>query len=419
MKLKFYDKTDSALIRTSDWMLGYGSNAPHNWRFNNWSNSRRRLASPLSHYLGEIERFSLDRGVSIDLEGVPQDDPKQQLLTIIQERNFTEELNYRALERGAVTGSVFWGFIPDPEKYYRVYLYDACEVQKYPKDSGIKGFMVQTKGERNYKRFGFTETAYIEYNSSTNPHSEWSEAKVTPHPYGFPPMVQVVNKVADHSFTGEPSFDWMALEMAIEICAQTLSSAANYSYFGGPFLVSSDPKETLQELMSRKQVLTGRMSSDIQDTELLSMPAMPTNHKEFVDNLARSFADHMRISWVPDTPPGDTSSLTLRLLFSKTINSAQKVGSRYLGGFRQLLEKLLLASAIDGYVVGVSAVDPESYQLSERFRSDIFPMTPQEKQQTLAVVEQLQLLGVSPEKALQEYYTDLNSDEIQELLIGA
>jgi hypothetical protein len=42
-----------------------------------------------------------------------------------------------------------------------------------------------------------------------------------------------------------------------------------------------------------------------------------------------------------------------------------------------------------------------------------------EKQQILAVVEQLQGLGVSTEQALREYYTELTPDEIQELLIGA
>lgn len=419
MKLKFRDTTDSALTSTVEWMLGYGSNAPDNWRFSNWSKSRRRLASPISHYLGEIERFSLDRGVSIDLPDTPKEDPKQKLLDIVQERNYTEELNYKALERGSITGAVYWGFIPDPDKYYRLYLYDAGEVQEYPEETGQSGFMVQTKGDRHYTRIGFTDNAYIKYEKSTNPHSPWVESETIPHPYGFVPMVKVVNKVGDHSLTGEVSFDWMAVEMAMEICSQTLSSAANYNYFGGPFIVSSDPKETLKELLSRRQVLTGRMSSDIQDTELLSMPAMPAQHKEFLDELSKSFADHMRISWVPGTPPGDTSSLTLRLLFSKTINSAQKVGSRYLGGFKHLLELILLAAAVDGYVVGVSAVDPDSFKLSERFKSEIFPQTPQEKQQILAVVEQLQLLGVSTEIALSEYYAELNTDEIKDLLLGA
>jgi hypothetical protein len=323
------------------------------------------------------------------------------------------------MERGSITGSVYWGFRPDSERYYRLYLYDQTEVMDYPEDSGLKGYMVQTKHAKGYQRWGFTDQAYIEYHGSKNPHSFWEEKESTPHPYGFVPMVRVLNRVNDHSFKGVPSFDWVSVEMAIEICSQILSSAANYTYFGGPMLVSPDREQTLTELLGRSQVLTGKMAQELQDVGLLNMPAMPTTHKDFLDGLARNFADHMRISWVPDTPPGDTSSLTLRLLYSKTVNSAERIGARYLGGFKELMEKILIAGAYDSLIVGVTPTKPETYELSESFRNDLFPKTPQEKQQILAVVEQLQGLGVTTEQALKEYYTDLTPDEIKELLIGA
>jgi hypothetical protein len=417
--LKFKNDCDYPLIQTVEWMLGYSTTAPNGWRFSNWAKSRRRLASPLSHYLGEIERFSLDRGYSIDIPDLPQDDPKQQLLQMVQERNHADELAYAAMERGSITGAAYWGFRPDSERYYRLYLYDQTEVIPYPDESGIKGYMVQTKHSKGYSRWGFTDQAYIEYFDSKNPQSPWAEKEQTPHPYGFVPMVRVLNKVNDHSFKGVPSFDWVAVEMAIEICSQVLSSAANYTYFGGPMLVSPDRESTLKELLSRSQVLTGKMATELQDVGLLAMPAMPANHKEFIDGLARNFADHLRISWVPDAPPGDTSSLTLRLLYSKTVNSAERIGARYLGGFKELMEKILIAGAYDSLIVGVTPTNPETFKLLGTFKNDLFPKTPLEKQQILAVVEQLQGLGVSTEQALREYYTELTPDEIQELLIGA
>lgn len=419
MKLKFEEQGDKALIKTVEWMLGYDGSAPNNWRFSNWNKSRRRLASPISHYLREIERFSFDRGVNYDLPEVDHDDPRQVLIRETIARNFADELVYASFERGAVTGAVHWFFRPDSEKYYRLYLYDSSEVQPYPQDSGENGFMVQVKGARKWQRWGFTDKAYIEYRSTINPRSEWVEETVTPHPYQTIPGIQILNKVRSHDHKGIPSFDWASVEMAIEICAQLLGSAANYSYFGGPFIVSSDKQETLKELLSRSQVLSGRNDSDLQDTEVLKMEAMPTNHKDFMDGLARNFSDHLGISWVPDTPPGDTSSLTLRLLYSKTISAADKVSERYMGGFQALLEKILVAAAYDSVVVGVTPTRPETYTLERNFVQEMFPPTPLEKTQILGVVEMLQSLGVAPEIALGEYYTSHSTDQIRDIMLGA
>jgi len=83
------------------------------------------------------------------------------------------------------------------------------------------------------------------------------------------------------------------------------------------------------------------------------------------------------------------------------------------------MERVLLAAAYDGLVVGVTPTAPESYELKGNFEHEIFPMTPGEKQQVLAVVEQLQALGVASEVALKEYYPGLNEDQIKEMLIGA
>lgn len=420
--MKFKKSCDDALTRTIEWLLGYPGDAPNNWRFSNWSKSRRRLASPMSHYLGEVCRFSLDRGLGADLPGVDSEDPKQLLVRKVIEANYLDELVYAALERAVVTGEVLWAFKPDSEKYYRIYLYDSPEFTEYPDDSGLKGFMVQVKTQEGWKRWGYTDSAYIKYKTTKNLHNDWEEEGQVPHGYGFVPAVRVLNRVKDHTHVGKPSFDWASTEMAMEICSQILSSASNYSYFGGPLVVSPDPDQTLEELMSRSQVVTGKMSQELQDVGLLSVPAMPATHADFVANLYRNFCDHVGIAWVPDNPTGAggiASSISLKMLFSKSINLAQRVGGSCVSGYLELLGKILLAGAFDGLVVGVTTTDPTTYQLEASYKFDIFPLTPLEKQQILGVVEQLQSLGVSTQHALKEYYPNLTTDEIEALLIGA
>lgn len=420
--LKFRSTCDHNLVRTVDWLLGYPGDAPTNWRFNNWSKSRRRLASPTSHYLGEVCRFSLDRGPKFDLFEVDHDDPKQVLLDTVSYKNHGPELIYSALERAAVTGEVLWAFIPDPEFYYRLYLFDSLEFSNYPEDAGLTGYMVQIKDGQEYIRWGFTASRYLTYKKSRNPDAPWVVDTEKSHPYGFVPAVKVLNKVKDHTHKGIPAFDWASVEMAVEICGQTLSSAANYTYFGGPQIVSSDPEQTLAELLGRQQVLTGKMSTESQDTALLSVPAMPSTHKDFLHNLYRNFSDHVGISWVPDNPTGAggiASSISLKMLYSKTINLAQRVGGEHLRGYSDLLKLVLLAATYDGLIVGVTATDPDSCKIETNYEFEVFPQTPLEKQQILGVVEQLQALGVQTQYALKEYYPNLNNDEIQDLLIGA
>lgn len=418
--LKFTKQSgDSERVKTAEWLLGYSDSRPGGWRFNSWNKSRRRLSSPLNHYLREVYRFSLDRGVEFDLPGLADDDPRQILIDQVFKLNNLEDLLYSAVERGAVAGETYWFYHLDADNYYKVYLYDATEVMPYPEDSGLTGYMVQVpNGSGGYNRWGFTDTRYIEYYSSKNPLSQWKELSSLSHNYGKVPVVCCPNKVKDHSGKGQPTFDWLSLEISLEIGSQMLSSAANYTYFGGPFLVSGDPKNTLKELLNRSQVLTGSNDSQIQNTEALSFPAMPSDHPKYIEQLCKNLASHLGVSWVPDEPPSDTSSITLRLLNSKTINHAEKLGDKYCGQVKYLLEEILLAAAIDQVLVGVTN-DPETHTVEHSYQADNFPPTPVEKQQLLSVVEQLQLLGVSPEIALQEYYTDRTTDQIQEMMLGA
>jgi len=418
--IKFKTTVDAQLLQLSEWLMGYdGDNPPSNWRFSTWNHSRRRLSSPLTWQQREVKRFSLDRGFHFDVREAGLDDPRQQLLDIIFRENHLEDLVSLAFERGSLTGSIYWLYGLDPDRYYRLMLYDATEVMEYDGDLG-KGWAIQVRGGAGfYQRKIVTDNDLFKFAPNRNPHSEWGNPTETVrHGYGFLPGVKTVHRLRDHAGTARPEFDWLSLEMALEICSQYLGSAANYNYFGGPFLISGDPRKTLEELLDRRQVLTGRVGSEFQDTGLLSMPAMPDSHKEFLDSLSSNFANYHGLSWVPPEPPGDTSSLTLRLLYGQSVATADKLGNRYLGAVEELLGCILKSAAIDD-IVGYREPTTSGQGLIEfTYNNALFPLTPQEKQQQLLVVEQLVQLGIRTEVALQEYYTDLNQDELANLLLG-
>lgn len=417
MKLKFV-KPDYPydLIATAEWLLGYDKEAPDalgSWRFRHWEGSRRRLAAPLSHYLGEIERFSLDRVPQFDIKDQDSESPPQLLLSQVLKVNRVNDLLYQSLERGTLTGRVYLFLRPDPIKYYKIYLFDEGEVIKFPEESGINGYMVQVETSEGFERWGFTDTHYLEFLGSKKEDSEWVLGKEVPHNYQVVPGVEITHGICDHSGTPKPGFDWLALELAIEIMAQMLTSSSNHTYFGSPFVVSSFPDKTREEIGLKSKVLTGSQDTTTQDTEILQAPAIPDSHESLLDRLTRSFCDHLRISWVPNVPPGDTSSLTLRLLYSKSINTAQALGETYLeGGWLNLVTLLMTMAAKDNLI-------PPGLEVMVSYEQEIFPPTVTEKSQLLGLAEQLITMGIKPEVALREYFSTLSEDQIQELMIGA
>jgi hypothetical protein len=403
---------DYSRVTTAEWILGYDREAPSDWRFKNWQGSKRRLDSPISMYIGELERFTLDRQVSFDLKETQEDNPHQFLIDFASRENKLQDLMYMALERGILTGAVYLFARPDPKRYYRIYLFDESEVAPHP---DLQGYMVQVETPDGFERWGFTDSEYIEYMSSDKPGTAWVELNRTPHPYNRIPGVCIKNAIRDHSESPVASIDWLAIELASEIMGQTLNASANYTYFGAPWFSSSNPELTYEELLSRKQVLSGSQDAGLQETGILSAPAMPNTHADFLDRLVRNFCTHLRISWVPDTPPGDTSSLTLRLLYSKSINTAQSVGETYLNnGFLELMNLILGMSIIDKVTPSLA-----DWELEVNYRHEVFPLTVAEKAQILGVVEQMISLGVRTEVALGEFYPGLTEDQIRDKLLGA
>lgn len=419
--MKFSSPIDYERVSTARFLLGHSDTPPNGWRFQNWLKSRRRLCSPLGFWLTEVNRYTLARRPIFDLPNTPADSPTQLFLNGLVHENNLIGLLKASITYGAVTGSALWAWFPSPTGY-QIRLYEAGEYSLHPAnpDTGLPGLAaaIQQPTPEGFERWILDSRGYSRYRSTRNASSQWELLETLPHSYGEAPVLEVGGEREGHGNRRRPIFDWLALEIATEIMGQMLSSAANHTYFGGPFLVSPDPEQTRLELLERSQVLSGKLDTEQQATAALQLPAMPGSHETLVEQLWKGFCDHTGISWVPEAVGGDVSSLTIRLLNAKTLATASEVGDIYVQGVAVLLGRLLLAAAIDGRVVGVSVANPETHTVTYHYAVDALPLTPQDKAALLGVVEQLQGVGVSPEFALQEYYTNLNADEIRSIMVG-
>lgn len=414
--MRFKTDLDQKRVEFADWLLSLCDREPNDWRLKHWKGSRRRVGSPLNWYFGEIERFSFDLGVQFSIPEAEPEEPRYNLLQQVVKSNKLTDLMPFAFERGAVTGSVLMVFRPHEDRFYEILSYERGEYM--PLEDG--GWAIQYKGDDGYwTRFAVTPTAYEYYDRTKFPASQWRLTKSITHSYAEVPAIEIAHKFSGHRPEPTPGFDWISLELSAEIVSQTLASAAAFNYLGAPWVVGPDPEQLREELAQRSQVLSGSTSTEFQDTAILGAGGMPPHHAEFMDKLSQAFADHMRVNWVPSKPPGDTSSLTLRLLYSKTIKAADRVAETYLGGVSKLLECILKAAAIDGVLADVTPTDPGSHRVRFDYEEELFAPTPAEKASLLGVVQSLIELGIRPQVALQEYYGSRTEEEIDELLYGA
>lgn len=413
--MKFKSDCDYGRMEFADWLLGLSEDRPNDWRLKHWKGSKRRIGSPLAWYYGEIEHFSFDLGLQFYVPGEDPDSPKTDFISKLVLHNRVQDMARYLFERGAIGGKVLTVYRPHEAKGYEVLAYEPHEIM--PIDNG---WAIQYKGtDGYYERWSVTDTAYEYFEPSKFPASQWKSRETVAHGYGFLPGLLIGHKFAGIAPKPQPAFDWVALELAAEIVSQTLASAAAFNYLGSPWVVSADPEQTQQELAERSQVLSGRVTPEMQDTGILVGGGMPGHHEAFLDRLGQSFADHMRVNWIPNEPPGDTSSLTLRLLHGKTIKAADAVAQTYAGGMAKLISLMLLSAGQDYSLEGVIPTDPATFRVEFDYEDELFEPTPAEKAQLLAVAESLIQMGVRPQVALQEYFGAKTEDEIDEIMFGA
>lgn len=405
-------------LKLIDYLLGWNVRTDKIYRA---TRGGRQLASPLKRHLNEVNRFLFAGGVVIDVVDADPDDPRQMLLDAVNRGNYLDSLLESIWERVASTGELiilFYPILNDEDRFYQLETYDRSE---FYWNSETQSYCIASYASDGYWDLLEVDATEIRwYERLKYWRRDWgSPVQVYEHGYPFIPVAKLRNSISDHSLQGQPEFDRLALDLATEICVAQLDAASNYHFFGNPFFISPDPRETLEALRQRQQVLQGKTNQEEQDVEILDAPKLPPDHPKFVEKLEKELASHLGSAWVPDEPPSDTSSLTLRLLHARSIATAKTKWQLLVNdGLENLQSKLLKASAFDGILASVNPSDPDTYSVRITRATETFDPSPAEMLQQLSVAEALRALGVKPEVALQEFYVGKSEEQIIELLEG-
>lgn len=387
------------------------------------------LTTPFRIYLSTVDRFLFSGGITPEVYRSDLEDPRSILVNQVFNENRLNATLSEVWERGSITGEVALVFSQNtlngkPITGYKLDYYDKTEFTPEYNGNVLEGLKVLTlrefEGKTYWHKFNlypdrFETFPLVEY--GTEHRVNWDKIKETKaNLWGILPSVVIQNK-PNAKGRGLSDFDKASVDMAIELAIANLDNAEQHHFFSNPLFLSNDPKETLKSLKQRVQVLFSDEESPI---TLLQPSAIPDSSFTFKDKLKDALFEHLGISGSADNVPSDTSSITLRLLHSKSIATAENKWDNYVtNGLAPLFGKILIASAIDGQVLGVSKGDPDSYRVNFRRNRSYFPYSPLEKQQASIVAEALINLGVKPEIALKEVYPDMKTEELLEILQGS
>ena len=404
-----------------NFLRGQGNAKPQEWRMATRGYvDPRTLAAPFSEYLQEVHRFLFGGGVRFDVVDAGPDDDRQMVLNAIAAGNSLDPMLQTIWEQAAITGKVLILWLPSRgPKLYQLKVFNGYEFKSIPGvEGGYEMSYVGTDGLWHFKEVD--RLSYREYEPSEQWKDDWGLPVVEyEHGYPFTPAQVLLNKAEDpKGLVSGSDFDQTAIDLGIEYALQFLDAASNAHFFGRPIVVSPDPRETLQALRRRSGVLQGsNMKTDQQPLEVLEPASMPSNHRELRRDLKENLYNHLGISVVPDDIPAQTSSVTLKMLYSETIGKAEAKMSTLGEGLRKMLEGLLYSAAFDG-VLGNVFYDPGSPLVTIGRQHPYFTPSPQEKLALAGLVESLIATGVKPEFALQEYYPGLTQEQLQERLVG-
>jgi hypothetical protein len=399
------------------------------------------LASPFVRHMNAVNRFLFSGGVKVDVVGQVAPDPRQEWVDLMADHIKLDSLVDTIWEQGAITGEVFIAFhqnvdrFGNPTEFFDIRVYDKTEFVPQFDTWGnleqVEVLSVRTrKDERGklkevlFKAIFSTEFYMIwpEVDMKDAKMGRFPEPTITPHRYQFVPGVVIKNKGQDPTERGESQFDQAAIDMACEVVLQMADASSNFHYFGHQIIVSPDVEETVKNLRSRSRVLQKLPNEDGGSPEVLSMDPVPDNHEKFIDRIEESLMDHLGTPIV-ESKGGvsrEVSSLTLRILHSEAIATANRKWSAYVDdGIEPLFSKLLLAAGFEGILGQVTPLNPDTHKVAITRRLPFFPESPVEKSQKLDVVDRLVILGVNKAEALsREFFTNMSAEEVLELLDG-
>lgn len=374
-----------------------------------------KLASPISAYLLEIWGFI--SAYSPVFRAKLESPAKDEWLDMQMEKSNLIGSLQDIWERLAITGEVCLVALPSDGLTYRIKQFEYSEfIPDYDELGKLVAVRVKSvSGDYSY-RMEVTDKYYRVYEKvrldfiGDVPYTDY------PHSYGFVPAAIIYNNKSLAS-EGYSDFDETTIDLAIELIRQTAIPSLNFRYFGRPWIISPDPKETRKAIVKRDVVLQAEASEDGGNPTALSIPAVPDNLYEYLEILAKNFYQQMGLSYVRDaTSFSAASSLALKIIYAQSIRTAEDKMKMITSGIVDLLQKLLRMAATDGILLDVFLNDYETYAIKCIPSGEPFPLSPQEKLAQLSIASQLRDIGIAAEVALQEFYRDKSSDEILELL---
>lgn len=393
--------------------------------YDNSSKHKKKLANPIKEYWQQVNQFLFSGGVNIDVANAQLDDPRQAFLDEVVTYNKLKNHLYSSFKNLSIHGEILVTISLTENNKYILSFYNKDEFEFEYEDGELEEVEIYTKRKKDGKLYIFKQEFYkdkikeyplVPVNKAAD--YDW-EANATekPNNYNDIPCVIIQNSLELNSERGEGDFDSSSIDMACSILLSTFDALENNHYMGDPLLQSPDPETTIDELNRKAKVLTKFDSEDGGDIKPISVNPISEQSLKLIEKLEINFKKAMGIRYSDDEPSTETSSVTLKILNSATINkAAEKWEYLVEQGFVPLLEKVLRYSYIDKNLLGFNPEDPEDYKVTFSRLKAFFPESSAEKLTKLSIVEALKEIGINPIEALKEYYPEKTSEEINELL---
>lgn len=386
------------------------------------------IASPISMYINEVNRFLFDGGINVSMSRpeLDKNEVKKGYVDEIIQYNSLQSKLYSIWETGVIEGEVL--IVPrlETSEYYKFDFYPKSEFtysgMKEQLEVNVEKMIYDEKEDEYYVfKLDITPNEYINY-----PLVKWKDKDIVEwdkmkkkinHDYKFTPVIIIKNREKITEDRGLSDFNYAAIKQACSIILLIFDGLENVHLFGNPYIISPDPEDTLHRIQNRVQVLE---SSDTEGKiDSLSFNSISSQHLQLIDTLNDEFAKMMGIkNNLSGSSSNDLSSLTLRIQNSTTISKAESKWRNYVDdGIKPLLENVLIMASVDGILPSVNPELQESFDLNIVRNKEYFPPSPSEKLKLIEMATSLTELGVDRVEALKEtIWSNLSSEEIESKL---
>ncbi|HEY9886171.1 MAG TPA: hypothetical protein V6C96_02810, partial [Vampirovibrionales bacterium] len=347
-----------------------------------------KLANPIKEYWQQVNRFLFSGGVHIDVSNAEKDDPRQDFLDNVITYTKLKDYLYSCFKELSVYGELLVTINLTEENKY-VFSYFTKNEFEYNYSSGeLKEVSIYAKRKQGKKYYVFkqkftpeTITNYPLVELKSADTYDWEKhKKEAKNNYKECPCILIQNNLGILNDRGEGDFDDHVIGIVEAIFMLLLDGCENIHFMGDPLLLSPEPDITSKEMQNKEKVITKFEKEDGGKVEALTLNPISAQSLEYLSNLEVLFKKALGIRYTESDNTKETSSVTLKILNSLTINKAQEKWDYIINqGFIEVLQKTLKYSYIDGNLKGYSSEDPEDYKVTITRIKPFFPESYQEK----------------------------------------